>query len=197
MTRTHVAAAAILVAVLAAGCSSKTPSETPEAESSRETAATTAFGDADVRFVLDAGATLTSLLTTAQFAESRSQDADVAELAADIVEGTGPRVDEVAGWVRTWGEQGAELGHDAVPHGLPGGVGFSPDVVDRLHTVSAARFDGVFLPALVEHLRRVQAVAADQAGEGRHPGAVRLADATADDAARWLEEARRLAEGAR
>lgn len=195
MTRLRVLAASALVAVVTVSCGGT--SEGPDADEPGEATATAAFADADVAFVLEGGAVLTSLLTTAQFAEGRSTDPDVARLAGDIARRTGPRVDAVAGWVRTWGEQGAELGHDAVPHPDGDGSGFSPEAVDRLHTVPARRFDAVFLPALVEHLERVEVVASEQVASGLHPGAVALAEKTAADAAGWLQEARRLSEGAR
>lgn len=182
------ATAGALLAMLLVGCSSG-QSSSPMSP----TSAAPSFNDADVRFVVDAGTHLTATLSAAQLADGRSTSPDVAALAAKIIALRGPEVDTVAGWVRTWGRQGADLAHDSLEQSQQEQTGgLSAEAMSKLSALSGRRFDRLFLSTLLKHLAQGRTIWSAEVRQGIDPEATRLADEIAQEESRLESSAHRL-----
>ncbi|UYM05654.1 DUF305 domain-containing protein [Solicola gregarius] len=110
-----------------------------------------------------------------------------------MIDTHGPGADKVAGWVLSWGKQGAAVGHDAdVDHDSAEQGGFDDVTISRLSTADGARFDRLYLTALAEHLDNGAEIWRSESDEGTHEGATDLAASLRDVEAKLRRAAQRL-----
>lgn len=188
-----VVAAAVVVAVLGAltACGSETDAGSPP--SAEQTGREAQFNDADVAFVLAAGNRLGQTLTAAKLAEVSSADPAVRRLAQAVVAAKGPQVDRVASWLRSWGKQGADFGHDVTVQDDPDPRGGLTDAtMARLPTLTGPQFDQLFLGALAAHLDADEETWAVEARDGTHPAATELAESLMTEERDLARQARAL-----
>lgn len=183
----------LVVTLLLAGCGGGGPDAAERRTPSGTDAVATLFNKADEAFVLDAGRHLGQTLSAAQLAMTLSSDPDVVSLARDIVQAKGRQVDQVAGWLRAWGKQGADFGHDAAAHGHADSTEGLPDeTMQRLQTLQGQRFDAVYLPALANHLGAGAVLWRAELAKGQNPDALTLARRLSTQDAAFADRARSL-----
>lgn len=185
----------LVIALLLAGCGGGGPDAAERRTPSGTGSATASFNTADEAFVLDAGRQLGQTLSAAQLAMTLSSDPDVVSLARDIVQAKGHQVDQVAGWLRAWGTQGADFGHDSAAHGHADSTeGLTDETMQRLQTLHGQRFDAVYLPALATHLEAGAVLWRAEVAKGQHPEALALARRLSTQDAGFADRARALLE---
>lgn len=167
-----------LVAVIAAatftlaacGSNSDTGSSTGSSSSKHN--------DADVAFAQDMIPHHAQAVVMAEMARRRASDPKVIALAADIEAAQGPEIEQMSGWLRSWGER-------VPPTGGMGGLGgmdpedapgmMSAGRMTRLGRMSGATFDRMWLQMMVQHHKGAIAMAKAEQSDGQSPDALALA----------------------
>ncbi len=154
------------------------------------------FNQADTEFVLEAGSQLGTTLSAAQVAAKTSTDPAVVALSRDIVGAREHQVEDIARWLRQWGRQGAEFGHDAASHTHEEPAqGLTNATMERLPTLTGPRFDRVFLRALATHLESGSELWRTEATQGADPAATALGRQLARQDSAFARRARSLLAG--
>lgn len=200
MSRSRLTSTAVLgsvglfvAALVLAGCGGGSGDQSERSTAKDTGGQSVSFNKADTEFVLAAGKHLGTSLSAAQIAVMSADDPAVVGLARDIVSARAGQVDRVAGWLRVWGKQGAEFGHDAESGGQDGAVkGLSEKTLQRLSTLTGARFDRVFLAAMAAHLESGADIWRTEVAQGSDPGAVALARQVGQQDAAFARQARAL-----
>jgi len=138
-------------------------------------------------------------MSLADIARDRAEAAEIKALADRIQAAQAPEIEQMAGWLSSWGEEVPATGRDhASAHGdtegddhaahpdMPGMV--SEERLQELESASGEAFDRLFLTLMIEHHEGALAMARTQRSAGRYPAAVALAAAV--EAAQTAEIAR-------
>lgn len=120
----------------------------------------------------------------ASAAFSRSDDADVLDLASRIGSGQQPEIETMTGWLQEWGAEapGDSGGMGGMDHGGMGGMDsmMSPEQMQGLQASSGSAFDRLFLEMMIEHHRGAVEMAQVELRDGVDPDALALARSITD-----------------
>jgi uncharacterized protein (DUF305 family) len=187
MRRIALSAAAVLTAFTLAACGSTSPpTAAPNAPGPMMTAPA-ADGDhnqADVMFSQMMIPHHEDAIEMAKLAQTRSDNPDVKALAAQIQAAQQPEIEQMRGWLASWGvpNMPAGRGPDGMgpngrgpdgtvpggpPAGRPGGMMSSGDMA-RLEGLSGTEFDREFLTMMTAHHRTAITMAQAVQANGRH-----------------------------
>lgn len=184
MKRTLMSAIALAGALALAGCSG---SENPE----QHTAAGEHAGhnDADVMFAQMMIPHHEQAIEMADVVLARPDaDPQVAELATQIKAAQAPEIEELDGWLDTWGaERTAE--HDG--HAGMDGM-MSEEDLQALGAATGTEADRLFLEQMVAHHEGAVEMAQAQVESGEDAGAVKMAQTVVDTQAAEIETMRQL-----
>ncbi len=184
MRKKTIAAAALLMAAapLLAACGDEDDSMEGHsgAGSSAETSSGDAsdpagdFNDADVEFATGMIPHHQQAVVMAQLAESRAEDPEVIDLAAQIEAAQAPEIETMSGWLEAWGEPvPGDMGHD-MGDSEPGMA--SEDELAQLESSNGAEFDEMFLTLMIAHHEGAIEMAQDEQVEGENSDAIALAE---------------------
>lgn len=168
--RTRMLAATLVAAAAAlAACSN-----TGDADSSAD------FNKADVSFAQEMIPHHRQATEMAEMAASRTENADVLELAEEIAAAQGPEIETMTGWLESWGEDVPEdtgsmsgMDHSGMDS-MPGMM--SADDMAELEDAQDATFDELFLTMMVEHHEGAVEMARAEQKDGKNADAVELAE---------------------
>src|SRR5512141_1778545 len=116
-----------LVAVVAAAmftlaaCGAKTDT------GSSTTSTSSKHNDADVSFAQDMIPHHAQAVVMAELAQTRASDPKVKALAVDIETAQGPEIEQMSGWLKTWGEKVPDTDSEADGSGMAGKAGMDSD----------------------------------------------------------------------
>lgn len=180
MRRIAMSAAAVLVALTLAACgSTSTPTAAPNNPGSPPMmTAPAADGDhnqADVMFSRMMIPHHEDAIEMAKLAETRANSTDVKALAAQIQAAQQPEINEMKGWLTSWGEptmpagvgQGAGAPSGMPGGGMPGGMMGSGDMA-KLEGLSGKAFDREFLTSMTSHHQGAIDMARAEQANGRY-----------------------------
>ena len=194
--------AALLTAVVVAGCGSDdTPAATPAPSvtatpsATGSAAASTERNDADVMFARMMIPHHRQAVDMAKMARQRAADPKVKELAAKIEAAQEPEIQTMASWLTAWGEP-VPTGMPGMDHGgtpmpsMPGGM--SDADMKKLESLSGAAFDREFLTSMIAHHQGAIQMAQQEVKNGKNPDAVALAKKMVADQTAEIADIREL-----
>lgn len=174
------AAAATTLALTLAACSGGDASEgtgAGESPTTAETSQTEAHNDADAQFAQMMIVHHEGAIEMAELAVERGERPEVVALGERISAAQGPEIEQMTGWLETWGEPGPdEMGHGGMDHG-----GMDMDGMDQegamadLEALSGADFDRRFLELMIEHHKGAIEMSEQQLEDGENADALALA----------------------
>lgn len=129
---------------------------------------------ADVTFATDMIPHHRQAVMMAELAESRSDNPDVLQLAAEIRDAQDPEIQTMSGWLEEWGEPVPDEMDAMSGMDMPG-MASDQEMAD-MEAASGPGFDELFLESMVtHHTGAVQMAQAEQA-DGQYAEAVDLAE---------------------
>ncbi|GAB7191695.1 DUF305 domain-containing protein [Kineococcus sp. NUM-3379] len=127
----------------------------------------------------------------ASLAAERAGSQQVKDLALEIIAAQGPEIEQMSGWLESWGEPVEAAGeHSAHGGGMPGMM--SEEEMGAMEDASGAEFDRMFLEGMIEHHRGAVDMARTEQAEGADPDAKALAATIEADQTREIAEMQRL-----
>ncbi len=176
-----VAGATTLAVVLAACGADPEPSEpegSPTAAESVETEDAAEHNAADTEFVQMMIVHHEGAIEMADLIVERAQTEQVRELGERIRDAQGPEIEQMTGWLESWGEElPAEAEHGAMDHGgMDMGDMDQQEAMEALQSAEGAGVDQLFLELMIEHHRGAIEMAQAQVENGQHPDAIALAE---------------------
>ena len=162
-------------------------------------AAAESHNDADVAFAQGMIPHHEQAVEMAEMALEKSDNPEVTDLAARIVEAQGPEIEKLEGWLEEWGE--AESADDGGHSGMGGsgadsGGGMMSDAdMATLEKASGEEFDGTFLEMMIEHHKGAIEMAETELEDGEFPDAQAMARDIIDAQQSEIVEMESLLEG--
>lgn len=102
-------------------------------------------------------------------------DENVGALAAQVVEAQQPEIDQMTGWLETWGEDVPEMGTGmAMDHPMNGML--SQDEVDAIGAATGDDAARLYLESLKAHHEGAIEMAQSEVGDGMNPQVIGLAE---------------------
>ena len=154
-----------------------TTSDTGSSTTSSSSQADSTHDDADVSFAQDMIPHHAQAVVMAKMAQTQASDPEVTALAADIEAAQGPEIEQMSGWLTSWGEE-----VPATDGGAMGGMGtgempgmMTGGQMSRLGKASGADFDRMWLQMMIRHHQGAVEMAKAEQRDGRNPDAVALA----------------------
>lgn len=166
-----------LLTLLAACTSPAAPASTSPASFAGTPTGAAPHNQGDVTFAQMMIISHVGATDMAGLAEQTSTNEQVRALAERINAAKGPEINEMRGWLATWGEPLPEtadmsgMAHDGT---RLGGFEQQPEM-NALLKLDGAAFDRKFLSLMLAHHRGTLAVAAKQVGEGQSTEGIELA----------------------
>lgn len=171
--------AAVITAVVLAGCSSGQDDSHPtggmgSSRAASSSGASASFNQADVSFATDMITHHRQAVEMADLAGSRASAPAVTELASRIAAAQQPEIDLMAGWLQVWGAPVPEdmAGMD-MSGSMPGMMSMAD--MDALKAASGADFDRRFLTMMIAHHEGALQMARAETDQGGNPDAIALA----------------------
>ena len=167
----------LLLALVALALTAACGSDDDPAVSSE--AAGEGHNEADVAFAQGMIPHHEQAIEMAEMALEKSENPDITELAAVIVDAQGPEIEKLQGWLEEWGE--AEAGDGGGHSGMGGsgdssGGGMMSDAdMSSLEKASGEEFDRMFLEMMIEHHKGAIEMAEAEVEDGEFPDAVAMA----------------------
>ncbi|MFR9732041.1 DUF305 domain-containing protein [Saccharopolyspora sp. MS10] len=202
MKRTRSLSAAVAVTALAAvlaGCSgggqgAEVPGgATPPSTGQPEQPGQAPHDQADVTFASGMIPHHQQAVEMSRAAVDRARSQEVRDLAERIRAAQGPEIQELSGWLRSWGvEVPSGSAMPGMDHGEHGDGMMSPAEMEQLERSSGAEFDEAFLTMMIEHHEGAVAMARTELSNGRFPEAKRLAQRIIDTQQAEIDTMRRL-----
>ena len=130
--------------------------------------------EADVSFAQDMIPHHRQATEMSAMVESRTENADIRELASKITAAQQPEIDLMSGWLKSWDEEVPEemsgMDHSG---GMPGMM--SPDDMAGLEKASGEEFDRMFLTMMIAHHEGAIEMAKTEEADGAFADAIELA----------------------
>lgn len=180
-TKLTAAVGAATLAITLAACGSQSePSgaeESPTADST-QTDAAVEHNEADTEFVQMMIVHHEGAIEMADLIVERASTEQVRELGERIRDAQGPEIEQMTGWLESWGEElPSDMDHGGMDHG-----GMDMDGMDQqqameaLENADGAEVDRLFLELMIEHHRGAIEMAQDQIDNGQNADAIALAE---------------------
>lgn len=184
-TRLVAVAAGLAAGVLAlAGCSpagGTSPADRAAASSPATGPAT--FSESDVEFARGMIVHHQGALDMARLVDGRTQDQRIRDLADRIEAGQEPEITTMTGWLEAWGRLAAAAKSDDM-----GGMEMGHEDTAALVSASGAKFDRMWLEAMIYHHTGAVEMADTEISSGRNPDAITLAARIADSQSLEIQE---------
>ena len=177
-----IAAAALM---LAAGCGSpQATSPTSQAPAAPAPAssqpAEAGHNDADIAFAQQMIPHHAQAIAMAEMATTHATSPKVRELADNIKQAQQPEIDQMTGWLQTWGAEVpstnpndmGDMDH-ASGGAMPGMM--SPEQMNQMNQAGGAQFDRMFLEMMIEHHKGAIEMAQTELNDGEYSEAKQLA----------------------
>lgn len=109
--------------------------------------------------------------------DKQGVDTKVTTLATEIKNAQQPEIEQMNGWLKSWGEQTMSGSTSGMDHdmGSMGGGMMSQDDMDALKNASGAKASSLFLTQMTTHHKGAIEMAQTEAAKGKNPDAVALA----------------------
>lgn len=180
----YLAAALAMTALLGAACSSDDDDSAAPADDAGEDTGSggsddAEFNDADVTFAVNMIPHHEQAVTMSQLAPDRAADERVIDLAERIEAAQSPEIDQMRGFLETFGEDESMGDMDmdaddmAAMDGMTGML--SQDELDALDEGAGVDFDLLYLEGMIAHHEGAIEMAEIELGEGEYPEALELA----------------------
>ena len=133
------------------------------------------FNAADVAFAQGMIPHHQQAIEMAALAADRAESAEVKKLAEGIEAAQGPEIDQLTGWLESWGKK---VPSSSMDHGsMGGGMSGMMDSEDMamLEESSGAAFDMMFVEMMIQHHEGAIEMARVEQARGKNPAAVALA----------------------
>jgi uncharacterized protein (DUF305 family) len=189
-----VAAAALLVL---AGCGSESANTADSAGS-----ASSDHNDADVTFSQDMIPHHQQALVMADVAIEGAETQEVQDLAERIKAAQEPEIEEMTGWLESWGEDVPDLaamGHMMMGHGDGDDDNDMPGMMDadQMQQMSAMMgdglaFDRMWVLMMIEHHEGAIEMAQDQQANGQSEDAIALAESIEESQTAEIDEMKQM-----
>jgi uncharacterized protein (DUF305 family) len=119
-------------------------------------------------------------IAMAEMATSHATSPKVRELADNIKQAQQPEIDQMTGWLQTWGAEVpstnpndmGDMGHGSSGP-MPGMM--SPEQMNQMSQAGGAQFDRMFLEMMIEHHKGAIEMAQTELNEGENSEAKQLA----------------------
>jgi uncharacterized protein (DUF305 family) len=177
MRRIAMTVAGVVVALTLAACGSSSTSSTTGAGTSGSSAASSASAGehnaADVMFAHGMIPHHEQAIEMGKLAPSRAASAEVKTLATQIQGAQDPEINQMTGWLSTWGESttmSGGMGHTDHMSGM-----MSSDDMTKLEGLSGKAFDREFLTMMTLHHRGAIEMARSERADGRYGPAKTMA----------------------
>jgi len=171
MRKTLIAAFAATTLAIVAGCGTTKDADTDMGMDSPMAGAR--HNSADATFAQMMIPHHEQAIEMAAMAESRTQNAEVRDLAAAIEGAQDPEIRKMKGWLRSWDEDMAMS--EPMGHGMPGMM--DEKTMTDMGKAQGAGFDFLFLNSMIAHHGGAIEMAKAEKADGKHPGARAMADA--------------------
>ncbi|MEO6471782.1 MAG: DUF305 domain-containing protein [Aeromicrobium sp.] len=162
--KTILAASLVALALVIAGCGSK----------SNSTEIT--FNKSDVTFAQEMIPHHQQAVEMADLADTRATSPEVKALAAKIKDAQGPEIKTMTGWLKSWNKD-VPTSMSGMDHGssdMPGMM--TADEMAKLQGTSGADFDRQFLTMMIAHHQGAITMAKTEQNDGKYVPAVSLAE---------------------
>lgn len=187
------AAAAIVIGVSLAGCSSGENSGTGSQTTSAEQSAN--FNDADVAFLQQMYPHHAQAVDMAELAEGRSQNPEVLDLATKIKNAQAPEMEQMTKLLASFGKPAPTTAMQGMDHGMDGGMGMgmmTQEQMNMLKEASGADFDRMFLEMMVDHHEGAIEMAETELKDGRNSEVKEMAQAIVDAQTAEIEQIKKM-----
>lgn len=175
-----IVAPALALALAACGgedSTSKPEGSAASASASTVTAQATSHNQQDVMFAQGMIPHHQQAIDMAEIAATRATMPEVKQLASAIEAAQGPEIQQMTGWLKSWGAtvpptDMGDMGHDM---GDMGDGMMSDADMAKLNKLSGKAFDKAFLTMMIEHHEGAIAMARTEQASGRFPEAKAMA----------------------
>ena len=173
MRKALVTLVVVALAVLAAACGSDddTASTTPESTTSAPSDA----NDADLGFAQGMIPHLSQAVEMATLALQQSTNTAIVDLAERIQGAQDPEIEQMRGWLSTWGEEEMSGDMDGMDHASAEGMMDTTEMA-ALMASSGPEFDALFVDMMIRHHEGAIAMAETVLAEGTDPEVKTLAE---------------------
>ncbi|WP_193045080.1 DUF305 domain-containing protein [Mycolicibacterium baixiangningiae] len=149
----------------------------------------------DVTFARDMMPHHQQALQLVDLARGRSNDPALLELASAIAAAQGPEMDQLAGMLRSWG-QDPEVGMDHSGHDMAAMPGMVDDAtMKRLESLSGREFDTLWLESMISHHQGAVEMAKAEIANGDNPEAKAMAQHIIDAQEAEIAQMKQMLEG--
>ena len=156
--------------------------------------------DADIAFAQGMIPHHEQAVEMAEMALEKSENPEITDLAARIVDAQGPEIEKLQGWLEEWGED--EAADDGGGHGSMGGSDdssgggmMSDGDMETLEKATGEEFDRMFLEMMIEHHKGAIEMAEAELEDGEFADAQAMARDIIDAQQSEIEEMEGLLEG--
>ena len=175
-----VGAAALSLALAACGTTANSASGMDNPTSTSSSASPSSAVDAvhnaaDVSFTQQMLVHHQGAIAMAQLAPSRASNQQVKDLASRIEAAQTPEIDEMARWLKTWGEPSASTDNSMGSMGSDSMGMMTDEQMNQLKAASGTVFDRMFLQMMTAHHQGAIAMAKTEQANGSNPQATALA----------------------
>jgi uncharacterized protein (DUF305 family) len=171
--------------VLAAGCGTSRPGGMGSMEGDGHPASASksgsVFSAADVQFAQSMIPHHQQAVDAAVLAETRANDPEVKQLAAQIKSAQEPEIKTMTAWLTAWGQPVQAVGGRSMPSGssMPGMSGMpgmgSDDETAALTTATGVDFDRKFVRMMIAHHNNAIVMSHSESTNGLNPDTIALA----------------------
>ena len=173
------AASALTVALVLAGCSTTTtttmPSDMPGMDHGSSSDASQ-FNDPDIAFVTQMIPHHQQAVEMADIVLGKTGvDPRVVDLATQIKAAQGPEITTMTSWLKSWGQPSPEPMDGMAMNGM-----MSPDDMNALTTAAGADSSKLFLQQMIQHHQGAIDMANEELSTGKNADALALAKTIAD-----------------
>ena len=126
--------------------------------------------------------------------DKQGVDDEVRSLAMDIKDAQQPEIDEMNGWLKSWGETEVSSSMSDMDHdmGSTGDGMMSEDDMNALENASGAKASSLFLTQMIEHHKGAVTMAKTEVSKGVSSRAVALAKKIISDQTAQISEMQKL-----
>ena len=179
--------AATLPVFAVAGCGDDDPSaaDTTVNAEPDEAASPGGVDEADLAFARDMVPHHQQALEMARMAPDRTDDPEILELAAEIEAAQDPEIEQMTGWLESWGEDAppTSMDHGAMGHGtdeeMPGMM--TAEQMAELESLEGVAWERMFLTMMIRHHEGAIEMARTQLDAGQDPEVTALAEQVVAD----------------
>src|SRR3954452_6332025 len=179
MTRKNLVGAALSVltsGVVLASCGSTTSPATAPSAPSASTAQQGDHNQADIAFAQDMIPHHGQALDMAKLVPGRTSNAKVVDLAGRVQKAQDPEIQQMTGWLKSWGASTGMNMPGMSDSSMPGMSGMMSDAdMNKLRAAKGAEFDRMWLEMMVQHHQGAIDMAKTELAQGGNAEVKKLA----------------------